>query len=105
MLDNLNTKQKKILGIIAIVFIIILGMYFYNRNNNKNIVDLDENILVSNNNTKENSINEEAEEIIVIHITGAVKTPGVVRLKEGSRMEDAVEAARRANRRCGYLEC
>ena len=96
MLNNLETKQKKIIGIVGIVIIILLGIFFYNKINTKEEVDLEEDILISNNSSKE-SVQEE-QGIIVVHITGAVKTPGVVRLPEGSRIEDAIEQARRFNR-------
>ena len=93
MLDNLNAKQKKILGIIGITIFIILGIFFYNKTNTKDTVELNEEMLISNNMTKENTSSEETAEIIVVHITGSVKKPGVVKLPEGSRMEDAIDAA------------
>ena len=42
---------------------------------------------------KEKSLNTTEENEVIIHITGSVKNPGIVRLKEGSRIEDAIEAA------------
>ena len=40
--------------------------------------------------TNENNTNDD---IVIIHITGSVKNPGIVKLKEGSRIEDAIESA------------
>ena len=90
MLDNLTKKQKIILSLIAIFFSIGI-IYFINNKNQTNNIELDENILVSNQDT--NQTNQYTEEIVIVHITGSVKTPGIVKLKEGSRIEDAIEAA------------
>lgn len=105
MLDNLSTKQKKIIGTIGIIALVILSVFFYNRTSNQNTVDVEESILVANKLEEENTLKQDDEETIVVHITGAVKIPGVVRLKEGSRMEDAIQEARRINRRCRYFKC
>ena len=90
MLDNLTKKQKIILSLIAIFFSIGI-IYFIKNKNQTNNIELDENILVSNQNTKQMS--QDTEEIVIVHITGSVKNPGIVKLKEGSRIEDAIEAA------------
>ena len=93
MLENLSSKQKKIIIIIAII--IISGIIFYVYNSNK--IDnstLEDEILVANNSTeKTKEENTEEKNKIIIHITGAVKTPGIVKLDEGSRIEDAINKA------------
>ena len=90
MLDNLTKKQKII--VIAIAGIVAIGiMYFiYNKNQVKEDINIENEILVNNVITNENNINDD---IVIIHITGSVKNPGIVKLKEGSRIEDAIEAA------------
>ena len=90
MLDNLTKKQKII--VIAIAGIVAIGiMYFiYNKNQVKEDINIENEILVNNVSTNENNINDD---IVIIHITGSVKNPGIVKLKEGSRIEDAIEAA------------
>lgn len=90
MLDNLTKKQKII--VIAIAGIVAIGiMYFiYNKNQVKEDINIENEILVNNVSTNENNTNDD---IVVIHITGSVKNPGIVKLKEGSRIEDAIEAA------------
>lgn len=96
MSDHLTTKQKKILVIAGIIVTIGMIYFIYNGIGKSEEIDLNENILVSNSVTKENNIeiqSSEEEDIVVIHITGAVKVPGIVKLKEGSRIEDAIEAA------------
>ena len=90
MLDNLTKKQKII--VIAIAGIVAIGiMYFiYNKNQVKEDINIENEILVNNVITNENNTNDD---IVIIHITGSVKNPGIVKLKEGSRIEDAIEAA------------
>ena len=90
MLDNLTKKQKII--VIAIAGIVAIGiMYFiYNKNQVKEDINIENEILVNNVSTNENNTNDD---IVIIHITGSVKNPGIVKLKEGSRIEDAIEAA------------
>ena len=90
MLDNLTKKQKII--VIAIAGIVVIGiMYFiYNKNQVKEDINIENEILVNNVSTNENNTNDD---IVIIHITGSVKNPGIVKLKEGSRIEDAIESA------------
>lgn len=92
MLKNFNFKQNKTMIIIGILIIIGIIIYFFN-NNQLEKSNINDEILVSNNTSNEKSANNEEENIIVIHITGAVKIPGVVRLTEGSRIEDAINKA------------
>ena len=97
MLDNLNSKQRKILLIIIIV--VVIGIIIYIFNNKIDNSELNEDILVANNSTNniiENITDE--KNMIVVHITGAIKTPGVVKLEEGSRIEDSI------NKACGLTE-
>ena len=86
MIDFL--KQKKIIIIIGIILSLIVGWKFYE--SSKFDSTEESQILVSN--TKDNEIEEE-EEIIIVHVTGEVKKPGVVRAKEGSRLEDIIKEA------------
>ena len=77
---------------IAIAGIVVIGiMYFiYNKNQVKEDINIENEILVNNVITNENNTNDD---IVIIHITGSVKNPGIVKLKEGSRIEDAIESA------------
>ena len=92
MFENLNKKQKTIILIIAIIVAIGMIYFIYNKNQIRSDIDLESEILISN--TSENKTNVELQEdLVVIHITGSVKNPGIVKLKDGSRIEDAIEAA------------
>ena len=90
MLDNLTKKQKIIVIAIAGIVAIAIMYFIYNKNQVKEDINIENEILVNNVSTNENNTNDD---IVIIHITGSVKNPGIVKLKEGSRIEDAIEAA------------
>ncbi len=85
-------KQRKVVIIIGILVTILVGWKLFD---SKNFDEVNSNeILVSNlkNNEKEKNEDKE-EEMMAIHVTGEVKNPGVVKVKQGSRIEDIIEAA------------
>jgi competence protein ComEA len=114
-----NDKKKIIICIAAILVVTVLFIIFViNRNQNKNIIDLNslvgeenqteessENLNNENLKSEENSekgtnaensgMNTEKQnsETIVIHITGEVKKEGVIYLEEGARIIDAIKEA------------
>lgn len=90
MLDNLDNKQKKIVIIVGIIIIIGILYFIYNGIDKKSTDQIDNNMLSIENNTKEN---EGSKELVIVHITGAVKMPGIVKLPEGARIEDAIDKA------------
>lgn len=92
MLENLNYNQKKVLIIIVIIIVFGVFYYIYFKSNN-NQIDLNQEIMVQKNNTSDISQENEEENFVIIHITGSIKTPGIVKLKDGARIEDAIEAA------------
>lgn len=98
MLDNLTIKQKRIFSIVGIFVAIGLIYFIYSGIGEEKEIDLEEDILISNqvasgDNTSTQNTTELEEDIVIVHVTGAVKNPGIVKLKEGSRIEDAIEAA------------
>ena len=95
MLNNLTKSQKTVVLIIAIIVAIGIIGFIYNKTQAKDDINLENDILISNNNmtTEDKHQNSDEESLVVIHITGSVKNPGIVKLKEGSRIEDAIEAA------------
>lgn len=94
MMDNLSLKQKRIIIIVGILVLIGIMYLVFNKKEKQSIIT-DENILVGTG--EQNIVNDETtkdiEDMIVIHITGAVKKPGIVKLEDGSRIEDAIENA------------
>ena len=89
-MENLTKNQKIIIFIIIIIISIGMLYFIYSKNQIKETTSIEDEILISNSTEKEES---EKQEQVIIHITGSVKNPGIVKLKEGSRIEDAIEAA------------
>lgn len=87
------TSKQKIIIISIIIVLIIVGIYVYN-------IRFSEDI---NENTNENQLNtsfvenilekDDKNKEIIVHITGAVKKNGIVKLKDGARIYDAIEMA------------
>lgn len=86
-------KQKKNLIIAITVVIICIVYWIYNKNISYNESNLENNILEVASNTGDKDNKDTDENIIMVHIIGGVAKPGVVRIKEGGRIEDAIEAA------------
>lgn len=93
MINNLTDKQKKIAIVIALICMIVAIYFIYYGRNNENLADDEESVLVKTTNDIGKNDEESNTETMVIHIAGAVKNPGVVRLKEGARIEDAINLA------------
>ena len=92
-MENLKESLKKNISIIImLVAILIIGIVLYKKEEGthdvQNIFDEIEN----NINVVESVVTEETKQIAV-HITGEVKKSGVIYLKEGSRIIDAIEKA------------
>lgn len=82
---NLTKKQKVLIIVGVIIMIMVIGYYFYQNFEEAGYDEIEENISESKDKEGEN------EGEILIHITGAVREEGVVRLKEGARVIDAIE--------------
>lgn len=91
------TKREQIvilLLVIIVVFIIFFNLYnknvTLNKKTNLEEITLDELEEIDEEKPKDEN---EAEEIIMVHISGQVYKPGLVQLKNGSRVIDAVNSA------------
>ena len=95
-MEMLSTKQKTVIIIAGVIVVGIFIYYMTTKANNYDYSAINE-IAESETKEEEKEKNEEKEEEtpkeIIIHITGAVENEGIVRLKEGSRIIDAIEAA------------
>ena len=96
-MEMLSSKQKTAIIIAGIIVVGIFIFYMSTKSNNYDYSEINE---IAEDETKENEKEqkqETKEEIlpkeIVVHITGAVQKEGIVRIKEGSRIIDAIEAA------------
>lgn len=87
-MESLNLKTKIIIGIAIVIAIVVIGLYFYKES--KNDYTYDETLAVTQENEE---VTEEENEEITIYIIGEVKYPGIVILKSGQRIVDAIEAA------------
>lgn len=85
--------NKVIIGIIFIIIIIFICVFFYTRSKMEEDYNEIEDFEILENTTNNEIIEEDEVEKIVVHVTGAVKNEGVVEIKDGARIADAVEAA------------
>lgn len=81
-------KNLKIICIVALAIIICIIIYLY-LHLRETSIDYNANQLILD--TQINS--NEKFSTITVHITGQIASPGLVTLKEGARISDAIEAA------------
>lgn len=96
MFENLNKKQKIIFIIIIFFMVSIIVYYIYSSINNfesESSMQNDTSDFSTSEDVK-NEISEDSEkDEILIHISGSVKNEKVISLPEGSRIQDAINAA------------
>ncbi|MBQ3407687.1 MAG: helix-hairpin-helix domain-containing protein [Clostridia bacterium] len=90
-------KNKKLIyifiGIITIIICVIICV-FIELNDNKNSNNyFPEDSIVNNENIENFGTKEKTENNIIVHVAGEVNNPGLVEMKEGSRIKDVVEKA------------
>lgn len=93
-MKDINLKTKIIIIACCVVVIATIGIYIYKQTQEDKYeyyYDTEENV------TSENYIEETNDNIqlntIMVHVTGEVKSQGVVILTEGQRVVDAIQAA------------
>ena len=84
-------KDKKL--VICAIFIMIIGVGMYIYKSNSDPITIEDNRESIEMQETEDKNEKTAENVIIVHVAGAVKKPGIVKLKEGSRVEDAVNEA------------
>ena len=91
-MKDFNFKDNKmIIAICIIIIIIFFCVFFYTRSNLESEYNEINNYNILQNET---NIDENEEDTkIFVHVTGAVKSEGIVKIKEEGRIADAVEAA------------
>lgn len=93
---NFTKKQKIILGIIIVIIIGLIIVYFYTKENSINNIDFSTYDNKTNNqaeNTQDNNTKIDVPKEIIVHISGAVHTEGIIFLTEGSRITNAIDKA------------
>lgn len=88
-MKNTDIKVKILIACMVVIIIVTIGLYLYKDSKDEEYIYYEEN------STSEvsNEENETKEEMITVHIVGEIKYPGVVVLKNGDRIVDAIEAA------------
>ena len=82
-----NFDKKLLIIFISILIIICVSIYFFTKDEDTNILLSNELYTVTNT----DNTNEDLETIMV-HIDGEVVTPGIISLKAGARIADAIQA-------------
>ena len=87
-MEMLNQKQKIFVIIGIVVAIGIIAIYYINSskevyNHNDELSELEDS----------EDKQEDKQEKIIVHVTGAVKNEGIVAVKENARINDIIEAA------------
>lgn len=86
---NLSNQEKITIAFLLIIIVIALGIILYNNFNFKEKFAISPPV----NSQEENSTVKIEVPPVIIHITGAVKNPGVYQLKSTDRVIDAVKIA------------
>jgi len=87
-MENLTKNQKIIVYIIIGILACFAIYYAFGRNNTTDYEEIN-NIVQE----EENILSEDEEEMIVVHIVGQVKNPGIVKIKYGARIADVIKEA------------
>lgn len=86
-MENLNLKQKIVLGVIAVAMLIAIGYYFMQE------MGQEEQEFETYENLGQEEKVVEVKKEIKVHVAGCVAEEGVVTLNEGDRITDAIEKA------------
>ncbi len=88
-MNNFNKKQKIILGILGVIVAGFICYYVYAKDESNNTLEVEENLEVQEEQTEEIY----SDDVIFVHVSGAVNNEGIVELKVDSRVSDAIEKA------------
>lgn len=86
-----NFKKIIIIGVIIII-VIIYAIYKNLSNNQYQEINFEKDEIENKEDT-ENEKTIDEKNYIVLHITGEVINPGIIKIEEGQRVADAIEAA------------
>lgn len=96
-MEFLNKNQKIILILIVAIMCFTIIYYIANKSMKNNYEEFQDIIETTE---EQEDITKEATKTIVIYIVGEVEKEGIVELKEGERIADAIDKARRSNYKC-----
>ncbi len=89
-MQNINLKTKIGFIIMISILVLVVGLYIYKTTKENDEYVYYENEILENEEVEDKISNENT---VTIHVIGEVNYPGVVVLKEGARIVDAIEAA------------
>ena len=92
-MSSLNSKQMIIIAIVGAFMVGIVVFYFYSKNTNEETLDLFNENIIESNQTETKEENDKQEKIIIVHIAGEVKRPGIIKIEEGARIADVIDKA------------
>ncbi len=94
-MPNLEKKQKIIIAIVLLFMVGVIIYYCYTcfQKTNEEIFSSTEETNEIQEETEKNNEEKEDDEEIIIDIAGQVQKEGIIKLKEGSRIADAIEKA------------
>lgn len=92
---NFDKKQKIILGILVAIVVGFVCYYVYAKEDESNTQIESENSLEVQDEDIEGQEGY-SDDVILIHVSGAVNQEGVVELKANGRISDAIDKARRS---------
>ena len=89
-----DKKQKIILGILVAIVVGFVCYYVYAKEDESNTqIKLENSLKVQDEDAEEQE--GYSDDVILVHVSGAVNQEGVVELKVDSRISDAIDKARR----------
>lgn len=98
---HFDKKQKIILGILVAIVAGFICYYVYAKEDeSKTQIESENSLEVQDEDTEGQE--GYSDDVILVHVSGAVNQEGVVELKSNGRISDAIDKARRSQRRCLY---
>ena len=90
-----ESRSVRVLGVLLLGSLLIVGWGWWSGNRSEGVPtssDPSQGLLVDSQVATDTGVTAPVSEVVV-HVAGAVKKPGLIRLPSGSRVADAVEAA------------
>ncbi len=92
---NFDKKQKIILGILVAIVIGFVCYYVYAKEDESNTqIEMENSLEVQDEKVEDQE--RYSDDVILVHVSGAVNQEGVVELKVDSRISDAIDKVRRS---------
>lgn len=93
-MTKFDKNQKTVIILVILLIIVTVIIYKFTRiDNTEDKFSENYDILKNETSTKEENTEVVNKETIIIHVTGCVTRQGIVKLKEGDRISDAIESA------------